>query len=60
MLVASTVAKMVAQRVVRWVDSSVVEKVELMAAQMAASRAEMMVVLKKNRRKEKIKLKPLK
>ena len=60
MLVASTVAKMAAQRVVRWVEISVVEKVELMAAQMAASRAEMMVVLKKNRRKEKIKLKPLK
>ena len=46
-MAASTVAKMAAQRVVRWVDSSVVEKVELMAAQMAASRAEMKVVFKK-------------
>ena len=51
-------ASMVATRVVHWVESSVVEKVELMAAQMAASRDEMMVVLKKNRRKERIKLKP--
>ena len=57
-MAASTVAQKAAQRVVRWVESSVVEKVELMAAQMAASRAEMMVVLKKNRRKERIKLKP--
>ena len=57
-MAASMVAKMVATRVVHWVESSVVEKVELMAAQMAASRAEMMVVLKKNRRKERIKLKP--
>ena len=31
-MAASMVAKMVATRVVRWVESSVVEKVELMAA----------------------------